>query len=85
MFFIASASVKHHYMFTSWDSVEANGVMFQLGRLIINILYWQECYDRIRKTKPKSHYIQQSTGKTVWYPWQGKAWKFRQIRLYAGT
>ena len=27
-FFHASASVKHHYMFTSCDSVEANGVTF---------------------------------------------------------
>ena len=31
MFFIASTSVKHH-MFTSWDSVEANGATFQWGR-----------------------------------------------------
>ena len=32
-FFIASTSVKHH-MFTSWDSVEANGATFQWGRTI---------------------------------------------------
>ena len=34
MFFIASASVKHHYIFTSWDSVEANGVTFQWDRTV---------------------------------------------------
>ena len=33
-FFIASASVKHHYMFTSCDSVEANGVTFRTDRTI---------------------------------------------------
>ena len=40
MFFIASASVKHHYMFTSWASVEANGVTFQWGRTMDYIIWW---------------------------------------------
>ena len=31
-FFIAFASVKHHLMCRSWDSVEANEVPFQWGR-----------------------------------------------------
>ena len=32
--FIASAFVKHLYIFSSWDSMEANGVTFQWGRAI---------------------------------------------------
>ena len=34
MFFIASDSLKHHSMFTSRDSVDANWVTFQWGRTI---------------------------------------------------
>ena len=51
MFFIASAAVKCHYMFTSWDSVEEDGVTFQWGKTMFYV--WDKIGKlRVRGTGP---------------------------------
>ena len=49
MFSTVAASVKHHYMFTSWDSIELepNGVTFRWVRtIIVYVMSPEKCWTR---------------------------------------